>query len=69
MKINIYIGYDSREKIASEVCKFSIKKNSTIKTNIKLLKKKNLEEKKFFFEKMINSVLQNLHSQDSWSLI
>ena len=36
MKINIYIGYDSREKIASEVCKFSIKKNSTIKTNIKL---------------------------------
>ncbi len=51
MKINIYIGYDSREKIASEVCKFSIKKNSTIKTNIKLLKKKNLEEKKILFRK------------------
>lgn len=49
MPFNIYVGYDSREKIASDVCEFSLKKNSSIKINIKLLKKKNLENKKLLY--------------------
>ena len=44
MPFNIYVGYDSREKIASDVCEFSLKKNSSIKINIKLLKKKKLRK-------------------------
>ena len=29
-KKNIYIGFDSKEVIASEICEFSIKKNSRV---------------------------------------
>ena len=33
MKKQIFIGFDSREKIASDVCEYSIKKNSKIDLN------------------------------------
>lgn len=49
MSFNIYIGFDSREKIASDVCEFSIKKNSSINININLLNKKELEKKKLLY--------------------
>ena len=49
--INVYIGYDSREKIASDVCEYSIKKNSTKKIKIKFLKKRLLEKKKILIRK------------------
>ena len=46
MSFKVYIGFDSREKIASDVCEFSIIKNSSINIEIELLNKKKLEEKK-----------------------
>ena len=52
---NIFIGYDSREKIASDVCEFSIKKRSSEKNKNKFIKKlKNLENKIFIKEMRIN---------------
>ena len=47
--INIYVGYDSREKISSDVCKYSLIKNSTLKLNIEFLKKFELEKKKILY--------------------
>lgn len=49
MKNSVYIGYDSREVIAGDVCKFSMKKNSSLDLEFKFLKKKELEEKKLLF--------------------
>ena len=37
-KKDIYIGFDSKEAIASEICEFSIKKNSKKSFNINHLK-------------------------------
>ena len=39
-KKNIYIGYDSKEPIASDVCEFSINKNSSELFNINHIKLK-----------------------------
>ena len=50
-KINIFIGYHSREKIASTICKFSLKKNTTIPISIKLLKINELRKKKVYSRK------------------
>jgi len=47
----IYIGYDPREKIASDVCKYSIKNRTHIKVSIKYLNKKNLKKRKIFNRK------------------
>jgi lipopolysaccharide biosynthesis glycosyltransferase len=47
--INIYVGYDSREKISSDVCKYSLIKNSTLKLNIEFLKKFELEKKNILY--------------------
>jgi hypothetical protein len=49
--INIYIGYDSREKIAAEVCKYSIKKNTKKKINIKYLKLDSLRKQNLYKRK------------------
>ena len=46
---NIYIGYDSREKIASDVCEYSIKKRSTGLNKINLLKLEDLKKDKLYF--------------------
>ena len=40
--LNIYIGWDSREPIAADVCKFSILKHATIPVNIQYLKQDDL---------------------------
>ena len=50
-KINVFIGYDSNEKIASTICKFSLKKNTTIPISIKLLKINELRKKKIYLRK------------------
>ena len=42
--INIYIGWDSRESIAADVCRYSILKNSSIKVNVIYLKQDELRE-------------------------
>lgn len=47
MSINIYIGYDSREKAAYDVCKHSILKHCS-DVNIIPLEHKNLRKKGFF---------------------
>ena len=51
MPLNLYIGYDTKEKIASDVCEYSVKKNSSINLTVDLLIKKNLEEKKLLYRK------------------
>lgn len=42
-KYNVYIGFDKREELAAEVCKFSIAKRSKNVTDIKFLKSKDIE--------------------------
>ncbi len=46
--INIFIGYDTREKVASDVCEFSIKQRTKSDLNIKLLKLDDLKKKKIY---------------------
>ena len=48
MNNKIFIGFDSKEKIASDVCTFSIKKNSSEQTEILLLKLDELKKKKLY---------------------
>lgn len=43
--INIFIGWDSREPIAADVCQFSIEKNSTIPVDIQMLKQDDLRSR------------------------
>ena len=47
-KLNMFIGYDSREKIASQVCKFSLQKNTDIPIKINFLKINELKKKKLY---------------------
>ena len=51
MSLNLYIGYDTREKIASDVCEYSVKKNSSINLTAELLIKRDLEKKKLLYRK------------------
>ena len=44
----VFIGYDSKEKIASDVCEYSIKKKSSNKVEINLLKLEELKGKKIY---------------------
>ena len=46
--INIFIGYDTREKVASDVCEFSIKQRTKSDLNIKLLKLDDLKKEKIY---------------------
>ena len=43
--ITVYIGWDSREPIAAEVCKHSILKHTSIPVNIVMLKQDELRER------------------------
>ena len=45
----IYIGYDSKEPIASDVCEFSINKNSSESFNINHIKLKEVKEKNIYW--------------------
>ena len=47
--LSFYIGYDPKEDLAYRVCKYSLKKRSTIKTNIFSLKLDELVAKKYYF--------------------
>ena len=40
--VTVYIGWDSRESIAAEVCKYSILKHATIPVDIVFLKQDEL---------------------------
>ena len=42
--VKIFIGWDSREPIAADVCEFSIEKNSTIPVDIEMLKQDDLRK-------------------------
>lgn len=48
MDKKIYIGFDSREAIASKICEFSLKENSNIKLNIEHLKIDELRKKNIY---------------------
>ena len=52
--INIFIGYDTREKVASDVCEFSIRQRTKSDLNIKLLKLDDLKKKKYTIEQRTN---------------
>ena len=45
MSYNIYIGFDTREKIASDICEFSLRENSNLDLKINYLKKNELIKK------------------------
>lgn len=57
----IYIGWDSREEIAYDVCEFSIKKHSNIE--IKPLKLKELKKKKIYFQEDLFSSTEFTYSR------
>ena len=46
--LTVYIGWDSREPIAAEVCKHSILKHTSIPVNIVMLKQDELRERGFY---------------------
>ena len=46
--ITVYIGWDSREPIAAEVCKHSILKHTSIPVNIVMLKQDELRERGYY---------------------
>ena len=48
-KINIFVGYDSKEDIAYRVCKHSLMSRSSVDININSLKLYELISKKFYF--------------------
>lgn len=43
--VKVFIGWDSREPIAAEVCQFSIERNSTVPVDIQMLKQDILRER------------------------
>jgi len=47
--LNIYIGWDSREPIAADVCRYSIIKNSSIKVNVIYLNQEELREQGLYW--------------------
>ena len=49
MKLNFFIGYDSKEDIAYRVCKYSLNKRSSLKTNIISLKLDELVAKNYYY--------------------
>lgn len=49
IKLNIYIGWDSREDIAYQVAKYSIEKHSSIPVNIIPLKQKHLRKQGLYW--------------------
>ena len=49
MKYKIFIGFDSREKIASDVCEKSLIQKSKKKLDIALLDQNKLRRKKIYY--------------------
>lgn len=47
--LNIYIGWDSREPIAADVCKYSIHENTSIPTNVVYLQQDNLRDRELYW--------------------
>ena len=47
--LTVYIGWDSREPIAAEVCRYSILQHATIPVNIVMLKQNELRDKKVYW--------------------
>ena len=48
-KLSCFIGYDSKEDIAYRVCKYSLNKRSSLKTNIISLKLDELVAKNYYY--------------------
>ena len=78
IKRNIFIGFDSKESIASDICEFSLKKNSNNLLNINHLKLTDLKKKgiykrdhdklsstEFTFSRFLVPYLQNY---EGWAL-
>ena len=62
--MKVYVGYDTREDIAYQVCEHSIKRRNG-QIEVIPLKQKDLREKGIYYqEKLINLHQQNLHLQD-----
>lgn len=51
-KFKIFIGYDSRQDTAYEVCKYSLELNSSIELDIIPIKQKNLREQKIYYREV-----------------
>jgi len=47
--LTVYIGWDSREPIAAEVCRHSILQHASIPVNIVMLKQQELRDKKYYW--------------------
>ena len=47
--LTVYIGWDSREPIAAEVCRYSILQHASIPVNIVMLKQQELRDKKYYW--------------------
>ena len=43
--VKVFIGWDSREPIAADVCQFSMEKNSTVPVDIQMLKQDDMRER------------------------
>ena len=52
MSYNIYIGFELKEKIASDICEFSLRKNSNSDLKINYLKKNELIKKGIYTRKV-----------------
>lgn len=51
MTIPIFIGYDSREKFASDVCEYSLRNSTKKSIDIKYLKLNELKKKRIYTRK------------------
>ena len=47
--LTVYIGWDSREPIAAEVCRYSILQHASIPVDIIMLKQNELRDKKVYW--------------------
>lgn len=47
--LNVYIGWDSREPIAADVCKYSIEQNTSIPVNVVYLQQDNLRDRNLYW--------------------
>ena len=53
--LTVYIGWDSREPIAADVCRYSILKHTSIPVNIQYLKQDDLRMRGFYNYSFLNS--------------
>jgi len=50
--LNIYVGWDSREPIAADVCKYSIHENTSMPTNVVYLQQDNLRDLELYWREV-----------------